>query len=235
MKTLIIGYGEIGKSLDEALNYETTAIDSGGVLSGTFVVTKEAEIMHICFPYSDKFIEQVKGYQEKYQPKYTVIHSTVPVGTSRQLGAIHSPVIGIHPHLTQSLKTFTKFLGGEQASEVADYFRRSGIKVCITDKPETTELMKILDTTHYGIEIEYVKDIKKQCDKFGVPFEMWSVWVNNYNWGYEVLGYPEYKKPNLTPIMTRQGGHCVLQNCEILETEFTKLIKRLNDQEYGEK
>ena len=149
MKTSIIGYGEIGKSLEKVLiQYSPNIITEEGMLRGN-ADNKELEVMHICFPYSDKFEEVVKEYQKEYKPKYTIIHSTVPVGTSRKLGAIHSPCLGIHPHLEQSLKTFTKFLGGEQASEVADYFRRAGMKVYLFNKQETTELMKIMDTTHY--------------------------------------------------------------------------------------
>ena len=212
LKSIVVGDGEIGKSLHSVI---------GGDITGVTILPARYDIIHICFPYDKTFEEEVKRYQELFLPKYTVIHSTVPVGTSKELGAVHSPCLGIHPHLGESLKTFTKFLGGEKAGEVADYFRRLGIKVFITDKSETTELMKILDTTHYGIEIEYVKDIKRQCDKYGVPFEMWSIWVKNYNSGYEKLGYPEYKKPDLIPNMQKISGHCVQQNAELIETRFT--------------
>jgi benzoyl-CoA reductase/2-hydroxyglutaryl-CoA dehydratase subunit BcrC/BadD/HgdB len=185
--------------------------------------------MHICFPYSDEFINEVKKYQEEYKPKYTIIHSTCPVGTSRKCNAIHSPVTGVHPYLQESLKTFTKFLGGEQASEVADYFRRCGIKVHIEDNQETTELLKLLCTTKYGIDIEYVKDVKRQCDKYGVPLDSWIVWVDNYNRGYQKLGQEQYTRPNLIPINKNIGGHCVRNNAELIETLFTKIIKELNN------
>lgn len=225
-KSVVIGYGEIGKSLFNILkeNHDVGYVDSHQSYNA-----ESAEIIHICFPYSDNFIEQVKNYQERFHPKYTVVHSTVPVGTCKQLNAVHSPVLGIHPHLEEGIKTFTKFLGGEQASEVADYFRRTGLKVYITDKSETTELMKILDTTFYGVCIEYTKDVKRQCEKFGVPFEMWSLWTNNYNEGYTKLEHPEYVRPNLVPIQTKIKGHCVLPNTELLETSFTKFIKELNE------
>lgn len=229
MKTSIIGYGEVGKSLEKVLiQYSPTIINEEGIVRGN-ADDKELEIMHICFPYSDKFEEAVKKYQEEYKSKYTVIHSTVPVGTSRKLNSIHSPVIGIHPLLEQSLKTFTKFLSGKHSSEVADYFRRAGMKVYLFDKQETTELMKIMDTTHYGLEIEYTKEIKRQCAKYGVPFEAWSIWADNYNMGYKELGYPEYCKPKLVPIMTKQGGHCTINNCDLLENVFTKFLKEQNE------
>ena len=227
MKTFIIGYGEIGKSLEKTLQlYPLTIVGEEGIIKGAYD-NRELEIMHICFPYSEKFISEVKKYQKKYKPKYTIVHSTVPVGTSRKLNAVHSPVIGLHPYLEKSLFTFTKFLGGEQAGEMADYFRRAGMKVYITDKQETTELMKIMDTTQYGIEIEFAKELKRECDKYEVPFEAWSLWVDNYNQGYEKLDYPEYKKPNLVPLMKKISGHCILPNVELLNNKFTKFLRDL--------
>ena len=88
--------------------------------------------------------------------------------------------------------------------------------------------MKLLSTTHYGLEIEFVKEVKRLCSKYKVPFEAWTLWVENYNQGYEKLGFPEYKKPNLVPIMKRIGGHCVLPNCDLLDSKFADLIKKLN-------
>lgn len=218
MKTLIIGAGEIGNSLFEVLseNYECDIVDKfpkhdkGNEINGTF------EIIHICFPYSEEFINQVREYQKVYIPKYTVIHATVPTGTSTEVGAIHSPIVGIHPHLKESIKTFTKFLGGENASEVGDYFRRAGIKVYLFDKAETTELMKIMSTTFYALMIEYTKGIKRLCKTYEVPFEAWTLWTKNYNEGYTKLGYPEYNRPNLVPIMTGQHGHCTQSNSVML-------------------
>jgi len=226
--TLIIGYGEIGKSLEKVLwDYTPSIVGKEGIIKGTF--QEQIDIMHICFSYSKEFEKEVIKYQDKYKPTYTVIHSTVAIGTSRKLNAIHSPVIGIHPHLEESLTTFVKYLSGEKASEVADYFRRVGMKVYLFDNQETTELLKICDTTHYGLEIEYYKEIKRLCKKYNVPFEAWTLWIRNYNLGYKLLGYPEYCKPELTPIMTEIKGHCVLPNCEFLDNDFTKLIKKLNE------
>lgn len=227
MKTLILGMGEIGKSLYNIFNvqYKTYTKDKGNSLSGESI--GNIDIIHICFPYSYKFISQVKVYQEQFNPKYTIIHSTVPIGTSRKLKAIHSPVVGMHPDLTKSLTTFTKFLGGENASEVANYFRRVGIKVHLEDKSETTELLKIQSTTFYATMIEFCKEMKEKCLELDVPYDSFLLWNDNYNKGYEKLGYPEYKKPLLQPIMKKQGGHCTLSNLELIDTKFTKFLKEI--------
>lgn len=223
MKTLIIGNGEIGSSLFWVLDYyNPTIIDKDESAEGTF------EIIHICFPYSEKFVDYVKEYQKKYKPKFTVIHSTVPVGTSEKCNAIHSPCLGIHPHLEESMKIFIKFLSGKDASSVADYFRRVGMRVYLTDKSETTELVKALCTTFYGLCVEFTKEVKRLCDQNNVPFEFWTIWTNNYNEGYRKLGYPEFVRPNLTPIMKNIGGHCVLPNLNFINSDFSKWIKSKN-------
>jgi hypothetical protein len=223
MKSLIIGNGEIGKSLHKII---------GGDITGITITPERYDIIHIAFPYSDEFVGEVKRYQDLYLPKYTVIHSTVPVGTSKKCNAIHSPIIGIHPHLEESIKTFTKFLGGEKSEEVADYFRRFGIKIYICDNSETTELAKLSQTTQYALNIEYIKDLKIQCDKLGLPFsEVYTLFTDNYNNGYNKLGYSEYRFPLLIPIMKKQGGHCTIPNCNLWETDFTEFIKKLNTRE----
>jgi len=224
LKTLIIGNGEVGKALYNILSkYYATLITDKEVLSD-----KDIEIIHIAFPYSKHFIKDVKEYQRIYKPKYTVIHSTVPVGTSRQCNAIHSPVKGIHPYLEKSIKTFTKFLGGSQAGEVADYFRRAEINVYITDKQESTELIKIDSTNWYGVCIEKTKETKELCDRYDVPFELFTLWTKDYNEGYERLGFSQYKRPLLIPIMKTLGGHCIRQNAKLIKTRFAKLINKLN-------
>jgi hypothetical protein len=224
MQTLILGRGEIGTALANVLKQYNPIVKTK-----TNDKIDGVEIMHVCFQYSKSFVKEVKRYQALYKPKFTVVHSTVPMGTNKLLGSISSPVVGVHPYLEESLKTFTKFLGGENAGEVADYFRRAGMKVYICDDSNTTELAKLSQTTQYALNIEYVKNLKQECDKYKVPFsEVYTLFTNNYNVGYSELRMPEYKLPLLIPIPTKQGGHCTLPNCKIWKTIFTKLILKLN-------
>lgn len=224
-KTLVVGFGEVGRSLFNVLvnHYPISSIDK----NGEAIEGDDIYVMHVCFPYSKDFISNVKKYQRRFKPTYTVIHSTVPVGTSRKCGALHSPVIGKHPNLEESILTFKKFLGGFDASELADYFQRAGIKVYLTDKPETTELLKILDTTFFGLEVEFTKEVKRLCQKYQVPFEAWTLYNENYNTGYQKLGFGNHTRPNLIPVMKKIGGHCVVPNCELLESKFTNFLKSL--------
>jgi hypothetical protein len=210
MKHLVIGLGEVGRAIQEI--FECPGVDKGQAIEGT------VDIIHVCIPYSDEFVDTVRLFQQSYLPKYTVIHSTVPVGTSRECNAIHSPIRGIHPHLYEGVMTFPKFLGGTDASEVADEFRKHGLKVILCDSQETTELGKLLDTEYYRSCIEFTLRAKKLCDEKGVPFhEAYTLFNLTYNEGYTELGHPEYVRPTLQPIMRPIGGHCVMPNAKLIE------------------
>jgi 5-methylcytosine-specific restriction endonuclease McrA len=211
---LIIGAGQIGEALHNILKerYKILLIDREEA------PIKTCRFLHICFGYNKDFIKQVKEYEKRYKPLLLIIHSTVPVGTSRQCNSLHSPIRGLHPNLEGGIRTFTKFIGGERASEVADYFRRAGLKVQLCDKSETTELMKLLDTEYYRTCIEFTKKAKELCDKHQVPFaEAYTLSNITYNEGYKELGHPEYQRPVLQPIMTPIGGHCLMPNSKLLD------------------
>lgn len=217
MKSLIIGNGEIGKSLYNILKekYEETYIrDVEGLkLEGV-------DILHICFPYTKKFVDYVKKYQREYNPKFTIIHSTVPVGTSTRCNAFHSPVRGIHPHLEESLKCFVKYLA-PASKELEHYFKLAGIDVKLVEKPETTELAKLYCTTIYGLNIIAEKECYNYCQKLGLDFDIVYTDCNKtYNEGYERLGFPQFKKYILEHRDGNLGGHCIQNNASILFEDY---------------
>lgn len=117
--------------------------------------------------------------------------------------------------------TFPKFIGGEKASEVADVFRRAGLKVILCDKSETTELGKLLDTEYYRACIEFTLRAKELCNKYNVPFhESYTLFNMTYNEGYTKLGHEEYVRPTLQAIMQPIAGHCVLPNQKLIDKEM---------------
>lgn len=213
--------GEVGKALhkvlEETYTYQIEKLDKLEIVPSR-LSGKTFEIMHICFPYSEEFINEVKKYQKKFEPKYTIIHSTVPVGTTRKVAGIHSPIRGVHPKLEEGIKTFVKFLGGPEASEVADFFRRANMKVMLFDEPETTEAMKLFSTEYYRTVIEFAHRVKHYCDKNDLNFhEVYTLSNQTYNEGYKELGHPEFMRPVLQPIMGKIGGHCILPNKEMID------------------
>lgn len=226
MRTLILGAGEVGKALYEVLE----PFNEIAIFDLNPPPIDDIEILHICFPFSDKFVAEVKRYKAKYNPRYLVIHSTVPVGTSTLCEATHSPIRGNHAYMADSIRTFVKFVGGRDADAVAEHFNRAGLRIQVCRQSETTELAKLLCTTFYGVCIEYAKAAEKKCEVEGVPFaEAWTVWQRTYNEGYDHIGRPEYKRPILAPIQGKVGGHCVLPNCDLFEFPFAELVKSVND------
>lgn len=226
-KHLIIGAGEIGKALYKILSpyYDVSIRDKNSDVPGKF------DVLHICYPAVKNFVKISKNYIKKYKPALTIIHSTVGVGTTSKIGinAIHSPVRGVHPYLDKGIKTFVKYFGGKKAKEAAKIFSDIGIKTQIFKKPETTELLKILDTTYYGWNIIFAKEVKRICDKLKLDFdEVYTIPNHDYNKGYTKLGKPNVIRPVLKPIAGKIGGHCVVQNCDLLDDWVTKTIKERN-------
>lgn len=221
-KQIVIGLGEIGKAIQKILNCDGTDIQKQE--------KQHYDVIHICFPYSDKFIEETKKYQELFTPNLIIIHSTVPVGTSTKLNAVHSPVRGKHPDLEGGIRTFVKYFGGEKSKEAAKIFYDLGIAVSDNHSAETTEAMKIWDTTQYGLNILMEKEIKNFCEKNNVDFNIVYTEANKtYNEGYEKLGNPEYKKFILKHHDGKIGGHCVISNLDFLDSNIASLIKKFNE------
>ena len=221
ISNLVIGKGEVGTALASIL--ECDSYDLGEENNN------EYEVIHIAFPYSLNFHSYVQEYREKFKAKHVVIHSTVPVGTSRKLNATHSPIRGVHPHLEDGIRTFVKYFAGENAQGMANIFREHGVNCEWTYEPETTELMKLVDTSTYGLNILIEKEIKRLCEKYGADF----AWVykdanKTYNEGYEKLGMPQYKKYNLEHREGKIGGHCIMQNAGLLDTWINETLKEKN-------
>lgn len=226
-KHLIIGAGEVGRSLFNILrgNYEVVIRDIESAVSGKF------NVLHVCYPPIKDFINITKKYIREYEPDIIIVHSTVPVGTTRKLGvgSVHSPVRGTHPNLEKGLKTFVKYFGGEKAKEAASIFSKIGVKTKILKNAEASELGKILDTTYYGWNIIFCNEVKKICDELGLDFdEVYTIPNKDYNEGYAKLGKTNVIRPVLKPSLGKIGGHCVVPNCDLLKSWPTEIIKKRN-------
>lgn len=216
---LVIGLGEVGSAIAKILECD-------GIDVNNHAPQKSYRFLHICIPYSENFLKIVEDYQYQYSPDYTVIHSTVPMRTTRMiLGAVHSPVFGVHPNLEKGIRTFTKYFGGKNARICAEPFVEKGIKCEYTIFPESTEVLKLYDTLQFGINILIEKEIHDVCKENKLDFDLVYTRANkNYNEGYEKLGYPEYKKYILKHIEGPIGGHCILSNAELLNTSIARFL-----------
>ena len=232
---LVAGMGEIGKPLFKILSevFETGNFDQ---LGSSFNPNEKYNVLHICYGYrpgeEEEFRISVTDYQKRFLKEggITVIHSSVGIGTSRSLNAVHSPVRGQHPNLEGGLRTFTKYVSGDRAGEVAEMFRRAGLTTYVFNDQETTELGKISETTFYALMIEYVKDLKRECDERGLSFtEVYTEQARAYTEGWKKMGHPEYCMPLLVPILQPQGGHCTIPNARLWENDYTDLILKKNE------
>jgi len=226
MKTLVIGYGEIGKavfSVFKNANQEVYHRDIKSIVIGT-----DIDVIHICFPYSKSFVKSVRNYKKMYNPKYTIIHSTVPIGTAKKCDAYYSPVRGIHPHLEKSLLTFVKYLAPKN-DILKSYFEKVGINVEEVEKTETLEAMKLYCTTIYALNVIAEKEIWNYCKKHKLDFEtVYTKCNQTYNEGYAKLGFPQYSKYILKHTDGKIGGHCLIPNCKLLKTDIAKFVLKQN-------
>jgi UDP-N-acetyl-D-mannosaminuronate dehydrogenase len=229
---LLIGAGEVGKAitkLEQEKNNQVHTIDIA--IPSTPDEKILYDVIHICFPYNDNFIESAKIYLTKYISNIVIIHSTVAVGTTRKIQEIikrpvfHSPIRGVHPNLYDGILTFVKYLaGGPDLIETAKLHLDSlGIKVEIVGSPETTELGKLLDTSYYGWNIIFAKEVKRYCDKYDLDYNLvYRKFNETYNSGYVELGMPHVARPILNPPIGPIGGHCVTNNYLLLDDSGLK-------------
>lgn len=212
---LVIGRGEVGKAVQAVL--ECDGIDKGETKTGKY------KYLHICIPYSDSFKKIVLDYQEEYMDEggLLIIHSTVPLGTSESLNAVHSPIRGVHPNLEEGVRTFVKYFGGQRAGEASAEFIKKGVKCEITSSARNTEAGKLWSTTQYGLFIALQKEIHEYCEENGLDFDVvYTQFNRTYNEGYAKLDMPHVLRPILKHVDGPIGGHCIQSNASILHQDF---------------
>lgn len=236
MKIGILGYGEIGQAIHKLYV-------NRGLATPFHVSIKDLDrddglvdldVLNVSIPYNDSFdfVSVVKEVIESSKANLTIVHSTVAVGTIRklkelvpQVKIVHSPCRGVHPNLYEGILTFPKFVGSpskEDTQEAISHLNSLSIKTIECDNSETTELAKLLDTSYYGICIAYHGEAQKACEKFGANFEqVMTTYNRTYNEGYTMLGKANVVRPVLTAPVGGIGGHCVVENAELLSKQFT--------------
>ena len=233
MRIGILGYGEIGQAIHKFYNNSANLFDvfikdlqrDDGLMN--------IDVLNVSIPYNESFdfVETLKNISISSNAKLIIVHSTVAVGTIKklknllpQVSIAHSPCRGIHPNLYEGILTFPKFVGAQsvaEASTAALHLNSLGIKTIICDNSETTELAKLLDTSYYGICIAYHGEAQKACEKFGANFDQVMTEYNRtYNEGYVSLMKPNVVRPVLTSPVNGIGGHCVVENAELLLKQF---------------
>ena len=90
-KCILSGMGEIGSAVKEVFGeyHDIYPYDTKG---GYDLPKGHFDILLVCFPWQENFVEIVNAYRNLHHIKATIIFSTVPIGTTRQIpDAVHCP------------------------------------------------------------------------------------------------------------------------------------------------
>lgn len=232
MKSLIIGGGQIGKAVADIICQTDEVIIYDSKKNNEPPILRKINIMHICFPCTDedKFIHEVNKYSDKYNPELIIIWATVPVGTTKQIRrAVHSPVEGRHPKLASSIRTMNRWVGFNNSLEgnlAETYFKDLGFTLKLVRNSDFTEVLKLLSTTEYGVNIEFARYKKLVSERLGMDYELTKEWNKDYNSLYRKIGMDWAQKYVLDAPNGPIGGHCVVPNARLLQEQFpNELVK----------
>jgi len=221
VKHLVIGCGEVGQALMDVLDCSGYDPKKGYNDRPSL----QPDIIHICIPYCERFSGSVHGYQSWLKPQFTVIHSTVPIGTCDSLDSHHSPIRGRHPHLATSIRTFRKYIGGPESEIIRDEFIRHDIPATACRSARDTEAGKLMDLMQFGQSILLEKAIYQFCDEYQLSFELvYSQFNKSYNAGYGAMECPQYQRPILEHMEGPIGGHCIVDSMAWLDMKEARDI-----------
>jgi UDP-N-acetyl-D-mannosaminuronate dehydrogenase len=236
---LVIGYkGEIGSAILKLIeNSEKYNIFKKDV--DDIEIKEKIDIMHICIPYFDNFVDIAVDYVGDYKPGLVIINSTVRPETTQKIHEkancrmVHSPVRGKHPNIRDGLLKAIKFIGPidkESGDMAKEHFESLGIKCSILRSPIETELGKLFSTTYYALCIAYHQEMERVCKKFDSDFEQT---VTRFNESYNAVCReinPKVVRPILSPGFI--GGHCLMPNIALLKkdvkSDFLDIIEESN-------
>lgn len=226
---VVVGLGEVGKPLLELISrhHEVVGVD----VSPPTKRVKVVDVMHVCYPFEiEDFVGETARYIKLFEPRLTVINTTVAVGTTRAIAertgaaVVHSPVRGKHARMLEELPSYTKFVGAidpVSAKRAAKHFESLGMKTRILSSPEATELAKLTETTYFGLLIAWAQEVERYCDQLDLN-------CDEIIFFYEEIGFfpPVKYFPGII------GGHCVMPNIKILSrvdhSEILRAIESSN-------
>ena len=212
---IVVGLGQVGKPLLELVERRYSAI---GIDIEPVRGSATCGILHICFPFSGKFVSAAVEYIKRYSPLLVIINSTVAPGTTRTIYSLtgaslaYSPVRGKHIRMKQDLMRYRKYVGGidrESGARASEHFQSLGMKTKVLSSPETVELAKLTETTYFGVLIAWAQEVERYADQLHVDYEQ----VVSF---YEEVPF----FPPVTYVPGIIGGHCVMPNIRILQSVF---------------
>lgn len=211
--SLVVGLGEVGRPLLDVLR-RAHRVEGIDLPPGD--APSRVTFMHVCYPAEiHDFIGVTRQYITRYNPEIVVIHSTVPVGTTRAVqgdravSVVHSPVRGKHARMRDELLHYVKFIGAVDASaaaRVAEHFEAAGMRTHRFSSPEASELAKLTETTYLGLLVAFAQDVDRMARRVGVAYKEIAEF-------YKEIGY----LPGVEFFPGVIGGHCVMPNIALLK------------------
>jgi UDP-2-acetamido-3-amino-2,3-dideoxy-glucuronate N-acetyltransferase len=235
MKSSVIGLGEVGGGLFAILknHYDIQWFEKHSD------PCYSSEIMHVCIPWSDNFIAIVDGYVRQQNPTFVVVHSSVPVGTCQRLqeltsvGVFHSPIRGQHPDMSGGILNYIKYIGTDTRDavineQICSYFEKAGIRTKLMSSTRASELAKLLELCRYGTYIAFAKEQEDICKRFGVKYdEVVREYESTRSDGLISINRQDLCQPLLYPFKDYVGGHCTVEDMEILLEQIdTPLLRK---------
>lgn len=221
---LIIGNGQIGSALFCIFKdaHETYIRD----IAPQTIPDIAKGVLHIAYPYSAGFERSVEDYVALYRPRLTIIHSSVPVGTTdsiKAMNVVYSPVRGRHPFLVDQIPHYVKWVAGnsEDVDIACDFFGACGLETQISTNPKTLEFAKMLSNVHMGLEIAWKQETRRMAQYFGLSHQTIEEWEQSYQDGYLDADELHLIRPMMKsdPI----GGHCILECMDMLDSGYHSL------------
>ena len=240
-KNIVCGLGEIGTPILKLISKKSLAVgyDINPKLMDEKKFTRyeklETLFLHVCIPFTDKFVSNVVSLDKKFKPRCIVIHSTISPGTTNKIQSmlkipvIYSATRGVHKRMLYDLKRYTKFFAIEKnapnakwaAKTYSNLLTKCGVRSKQMSNPITLELAKIVvDTSYYGWLINYAQISNMIAMHHKVDYdEMWSFSDEIHKF----LG----NRPKMFPGFI--GGHCVVPNLSLINNETLNMINEINN------
>lgn len=245
-KVLVIGLGEIGRTLFEILkskHFEVYGLDINAtrmlaIQQDQNMIPSKVDIIHICIPFKnqEKFLKIVNSYATKYKPNLLIINSTVIPGTTQKVYeqnkclVAHSPVRGVHEnlnHMIWEMQRWSKYVGGvnsKSTNSTCNHFEKAGLRVKQFKSSKESELAKLFETTYRAWMIACFQEMHRISRTFKADF-------NDLIDFLEDTHLIRLDRPIMFPDFI--AGHCLIPNTELLlevyDSEFLRLIIKSNE------
>jgi len=228
-KVLIIGLGEVGLAMYNIVRgagYRVYGydIDSARTINKLEEIEIPVNIMHICYPYTESFVQTAVTYIKRFKPELVLIESTVPPGTTEEIysrvgvDVAHSPIRGKHPHLEKHIKFWTKWVGPttpEAGRKAKEYYESLGLKVRIARSSRETELAKLIETTYRALLIAWWQEMHRMAKTFNASIAEVAEFIAEV---HRVLNDRPVYYPDFI------GGHCLIPNTYIMRKVYSSPI-----------